>query len=235
MLPVGPTLTKLPSGKPPARGPLEGRYLRLEPVDPARHAARLYAESHADETAKRLWTYMSYGPFESEAAFTAWLAQQAPLTEPQFYVVVDAATGEPRGMASFLNIRPSQGVIEVGHIWYVPSCQKSRLPTEAMYLMFRHAFDELGYRRLEWKCDALNAGSRAAALRLGFRFEGIFRQHMIYKNRNRDTAWFAILDGEWPAIRANMERWLDPSNFDASGRQKTSLGEMNRALAERSS
>jgi RimJ/RimL family protein N-acetyltransferase len=132
-------------------------------------------------------------------------------------------------MVSFLNIRPGQGVIEVGHIWYEPRTQRTRLPVEAMYLMFCHVF-ELGYRRLEWKCDALNAPSRSAAFRFGFRFEGIFRQHIIYKNRNRDTAWYAIMDHEWPALRANFERWLEPANFDAAGRQKSSLGDANRAL-----
>jgi RimJ/RimL family protein N-acetyltransferase len=230
MLPVGPTLTKFPSGKSPVHGSLKGRYVTLALVDPKRHAHRLYEQSHVDETTKQLWTYMPYGPWDSEAEFTAWLESQAPLTEPQFYTVIDAATGDPKGMVSFLNIRPTQGVIEVGHIWYVPAAQRTRLPAEAMYLMFRHVFDELGYRRLEWKCDALNAPSRSAAFRFGFRFEGMFRQHMIYKNRNRDTAWYAIMDHEWPGIRANFERWLEPSNFDAAGRQKSSLGDANRKL-----
>jgi RimJ/RimL family protein N-acetyltransferase len=230
MLPIGPTLTKFPSGKPPIHGSITGRYVSLELVNPAQHGHRLYEQSHVDEAAKQLWIYMSYGPWEDEAGFTSWLESQAALTEPQFYTVLDAATGDPKGMVSFLNIRPGQGVIEAGHIWYVPEAQRTRIPAEAMYLMFRHAFDERGYRRLEWKCDSLNAPSRSAALRFGFRFEGIFRQHMIYKNRNRDTAWYAIMDHEWPAIRTNFERWLDPSNFDPSGRQKSSLGEANRAL-----
>jgi RimJ/RimL family protein N-acetyltransferase len=230
MLPIGPTLTKFPSGKPPIHGSITGRYVSLELVNPAQHGHRLYEQSHVDEAAKQLWTYMSYGPWEDEAGFTSWLESQAALTEPQFYTVLDAATGDPKGMVSFLNIRPGQGVIEAGHIWYVPEAQRTRIPAEAMYLMFRHAFDERGYRRLEWKCDSLNAPSRSAALRFGFRFEGIFRQHMIYKNRNRDTAWYAIMDHEWPAIRTNFERWLEPSNFDPSGRQKSSLGEANRAL-----
>jgi RimJ/RimL family protein N-acetyltransferase len=230
MLPIGPTLKKLPSGKPPIQGALKGRYAALDLVNPALHGHRLYEQSHIDEATKQLWIYMSYGPWEDEAGFTSWLESQAPLTEPQFYTVTDAATGDPKGMVSFLNIRPGQGVIEVGHIWYVPKTQRTRIPAETMYLMFRHAFDELGYRRLEWKCDSLNAPSRSAASRFGFRFEGIFRQHMIYKNRNRDTAWYAIMDHEWPAIRTNFERWLELSNFDAAGRQKTSLGEANRAL-----
>ena len=230
MLPVGPTLMKFPSGKPPVHGSLKGRYVTLELVDPKRHAHRLYEQSHVDEATKQLWTYMPYGPWASEAEFTAWLESQAPLTEPQFYTVIDVATGDPKGMVSFLNIRPTQGVIEVGHIWYVPEAQRTRIPAEAMYLMFRHVFDELGYRRLEWKCDALNAPSRSAAFRFGFRFEGIFRQHIIYKNRNRDTAWYAMMDHEWPAVRANFERWLEPSNFDANGRQKSSLGDANRKL-----
>lgn len=230
MLPVGPTLTKFPSGKPPIHGSLKGRYVALELVDPKRHGHRLYLQSHVDEATKQLWTYMPYGPWDSEAAFMAWLESQAPLTEPQFYTVIDAATGDPKGMLSFLNIRPSQGVIEVGHIWYESKTQRTRLPREAMYLMFRHVFDDLGYRRLEWKCDSLNKPSRAAALHFGFRFEGIFRQHIITKNRNRDTAWYAIMDHEWPAIRENFERWLDPANFDAAHRQKSSLGEANRRL-----
>jgi RimJ/RimL family protein N-acetyltransferase len=229
MLPVGPTLTKFPSGKPPVHGSLAGRYVTLELVVPKKHGHLLYAQSHVDEATKQLWTYMPYGPWASEPEFMDWLEAQAPLTEPQFYAVIDNATGEPKGMVSFLNIRPGQGVIEVGHIWYEPRTQRTRLPVEAMYLMFCHVF-ELGYRRLEWKCDALNAPSRSAAFRFGFRFEGIFRQHIIYKNRNRDTAWYAIMDHEWPALRANFERWLDPSNFDVAGRQKSSLGDANRAL-----
>lgn len=230
MLPVGPSLTKFPSGKPPVHGSLKGRYVALELVDPKKHGHRLYEQSHVDEATKQLWTYMPYGPWDNEAGFLTWLDSQASLTEPQFYTVLDATTGDPKGMVSFLNIRPSQGVIEVGHIWYVPRTQRTHLPVEAMYLMFRHVFDELGYRRLEWKCDALNAPSRSAAFRFGFRFEGIFRQHIIYKNRNRDTAWYAIMDHEWPAIRANFERWLEPSNFDATGKQQSSLGDANRAL-----
>ncbi|HZS85195.1 MAG TPA: GNAT family protein [Stellaceae bacterium] len=217
--PVGAALDWRPVA-PPKRATLPGRYVRLEPVDPARHAADLFALS---APAPRLWTYMGYGPFADAAAFRTWLEGCARSADPLFFAVVDEATGRASGMVSYLRMAPEMGVIEIGHIWFAPVLQRSRQATEAIFLLMRHVFDDLGYRRLEWKCDALNAASRRAAARFGFTFEGVFRQHMVYKGRNRDTAWFAIIDREWPAIRAAFERWLAPENFTADGRQRQGL------------
>ncbi len=209
-----------PAKGPPERAPLEGRSLRLEPIDPARHVADLFAVS-ADDPA--LWTYMPYGPFEDPAQMEAWLEGCARSDDPLFMALVETADGRATGMASFLNIRPAHGVIELGHIWFSQRLRRRRPATEAIFLMLSAAFDDLGYRRVEWKCDAANAASRRAALRFGFVYEGIFRQHLIVKGRNRDTAWFAILDRDWPALRSDFEAWLDPANFDDSGQQRRSL------------
>lgn len=218
-LPVGAPVGWRPVAA-PQRRPLAGRHVRLEPVDPARHTGDLHALSVG---APRLWTYLGYGPFADAAAFRQWFESCVPQQDPLFFAVIDAATGRASGMVSYLRIAPATGVIEIGHIWFAPALQRTRQATEAIFLLMRHAFDDLGYRRLEWKCDSLNAASRRAAARFGFTFEGVFRQHMIVKGRNRDTAWFAILDGEWPAIRAGFERWLDDANFDAAGRQRAPL------------
>ena len=223
MLPVGAPVEPLPSGRAPERRVLEGAYVRLEPVNVAAHAASLYALSHARPEDAVLWTYMAYGPFADQAAFEGWLAERARSDDPLFFAIVDLASGAASGMASYLNIAPAHGCVEIGHIWFAPVLQKTRAASEAIFLMMRHAFDDLGYRRLEWKCDALNAASRRAARRFGFTYEGTFRQHMVVKGRNRDTAWFAMLDREWPAVRAAFERWLAPDNFDAAGRQRTPL------------
>ena len=233
-----PTRDRPPSGAhvdppPPALWPArvvhEGRYARLEPLDARTHAAELYAASHADATARCLWDFMSYGPFDREEEFRAWLRDCSATADPLFFAVRDRRTGRAGGMVSYLNIHPKPGTIEVGHIWFGPSLQNTAAATEALGLLLGHAFDDLGYRRLEWKCNALNAASRRASVRLGFLFEGIFYQHMIVKGRNRDTAWFSILDGEWPRLRANLAAWLAPENFDADGRQRTSLAELNLA------
>jgi RimJ/RimL family protein N-acetyltransferase len=221
--PVGPPVEPLPSGRAPAPEPLQGAYVRLEPIDAARHAASLYALSHARPADPVLWTYLAYGPFADQGAFERWLAERARSDDPLFFAIVEQAIGQASGMTSYLNIVPANGCIEIGHIWFAPPVQKTRGATEAIFLMCRHVFDDLGYRRLEWKCDALNAGSRRAAERFGFTYEGTFRQHMVVKGRNRDTAWFAMLDREWPATRGAFERWLAPDNFDASGRQRNSL------------
>jgi RimJ/RimL family protein N-acetyltransferase len=218
-LPVGVRVAWQPVAA-PRREPLVGRTVRLEPVDPARHAGDLHALSAGTP---RLWTYLGYGPFADAVAFQQWLETCAPQQDPLFFAVVDAATGHASGMVSYLRIAPATGVIEIGDIWFAPALQKTRQATEAIFLLMRHAFDDLGYRRLEWKCDSLNAASRRAAARFGFTFEGVFRQHMIVKGRNRDTAWFAILDGEWSAIRAGFERWLDDANFDEAGLQRSPL------------
>ena len=215
---IGPALAWQPVPPPPKRE-VEGRYVRLEPVDPARHADDLFALSQGSN---EIWTYLGYGPFADLPGFRGWLSERARQTDPLFFAIVDKATGRASGMASYLRITPADGVIETGHIWFVPAIQRTRQASEAIFLLMREAF-ALGYRRLEWKCNALNAGSRRAALRFGFTFEGIFRQHMIVKGRNRDTAWFAMMDHEWPAIRAGFERWLAPENFDESGRQHAPL------------
>lgn len=213
----------LPSGRIPARAPLDGASARLEPIDPALHAPELFA---AATGADELWRFMGYGPWTDLAPFRAWLADGAAAHDPIFYAIRERSSGKAQGMASYLNIVPKAGSIEIGHIWFAPALQKTRAATEALYLLMRHAMDDLRYRRLEWKCNALNDASRRAARRLGFRFEGIFHQHMIVKGRNRDTAWYAIMDHEWPAVRAALDSWLAPANFDEQGRQRRSLTDL---------
>ena len=206
----------------PERITLPGAHVNIVPLDPAAHAPALYRGSHAAGH-ESLWRYLFVGPFAAEPDFRAYLDQRAAVDDPLFFTIVDAATAEPKGYASLMRIEPAHRVIEVGNILYLPSLQRTAGATEAMYLMARYVFDTLKYRRYEWKCDSLNEPSRRAALRLGFTFEGIFRQHMIVKGRNRDTAWYSMLDTEWPARRAAFERWLDPANFTAGGLQKTTL------------
>jgi RimJ/RimL family protein N-acetyltransferase len=203
-----------------------GAYVRLEPVDVAAHGASLYRLSHARPECAALWTYLFYGPFPDQDAFERWLDGCARSSDPLFFAVIEERSGQASGMTSYLNIVPGHGSIEIGHIWFVPPLQKTRGATEAIYLMCRHVFDDLGYRRLEWKCDALNEASRRAALRFGFTYEGTFRQHMVVKGRNRDTTWYSMLDREWPAIRTTFDRWLSPDNFDEAGRQRTSLSDL---------
>jgi len=220
--PVGdPVPDWTPRPRPP-RTTMLGRTCRLEPLDAARHAAALHDANLLDADG-RGWTYLPYGPFASLADYRDWVTATASVDDPVFYAIVDATSAEPVGVASYLRIEPALGSIEVGHLRFSPRLQRTVAATEAMYLMMARAFDELGYRRYEWKCDALNAPSRAAAERLGFTFEGIFRQAVVVKGRNRDTAWFSILDREWPALRAAFEAWLAPANFDATGRQRTPL------------
>ena len=214
----------------PERHRLEGETVRLEPVDAARHAGDLFT---ASEGAPALWDYLAYGPFASQTEFTDWLKERAISRDPLFYAVVDRDSGTARGMASLMRIKPEHGVIEIGHIWFAPALQRTRQATEAIYLLARHAFDDLGYRRLEWKCDSLNGPSRRAAERFGFVYEGIFRQHMVTKGRNRDTAWYSMTDGEWPSRRAAFERWLAPGNFDDEGRQRRTLGEYRAGSTDR--
>jgi RimJ/RimL family protein N-acetyltransferase len=212
----------------PRKVVLEGQVVRLEPVDPDRHAHALFS---AQVGAPELWDYLPYGPFGSEAEFTEWLRERAATDDPLFYAILDRSSMQARGMASYLRAVPGDGVIEIGHIWFAPELQRTSQATEAMYLMARHVFDDLGYRRFEWKCNELNEPSRRAAARLGFTYEGTFRQHMVVKDRNRDTAWFSMLDGEWPIVRAAFEAWLEPDNFDSKARQKRSLAAIREELA----
>jgi RimJ/RimL family protein N-acetyltransferase len=202
---------------------MTGESVTLRPLDPTTDAEALYAVSHGDAATEALWTYMPYGPFAEAGEMRAWLDDCAASNDPVFRAVLDVH-GRPCGMVSYLNIVPDHRRLELGHIWYGPAVQRTRINTEAIYLMLRESFDQLGCRRVEWKCDALNARSRAAALRLGLRFEGIFRHHMIVKGRNRDTAWFALVDTDWPAVKANMERWL------CGGANGLSLTELNAPL-----
>jgi RimJ/RimL family protein N-acetyltransferase len=199
-----------------------GRFARVEPLDPAAHAAALHA-ANARDVDNGMWAYLPQEPFASESAYRAWADAAAGSADPLFFAIVDLHSGEARGVASYLRLDPENGVIEVGHIAYSPALQRTTAATEAMYLMMRRVFDELGYRRYEWKCNALNAGSRAAAERLGFTYEGTFRQAKVVKGRNRDTAWFSVIDREWPRVKAGFEAWLAPSNFDADGRQRSPL------------
>ena len=197
--------------------PMTGRYVTLEPLR-AEHAEALWECSRDSDD---VWTYLAYGPWPSVAEYSGWIARNSAAGDPQFYAVL--VGGEPRGVLSILRIDPANGVAEIGHIWYAPSIQRTPATTEATYLVARRVLDECGYRRFEWKCNALNAPSRRAAERFGFTYEGTFRQHMVVKGRNRDTAWFAMTDREWPAVRVAFERWLDPANFDADGRQHEPL------------
>lgn len=201
--------------------PVDGRFCRMEPLSMA-HADDLHAAYGADG-GDADWDYLPYGPFDDQASFEAFLVETCLGSDPLFYAIRDLASGRVVGMASYLRIDPPQGVIEVGHIHFSPLLQRRPAATETMFLMMRQAFDGWGYRRYEWKCNNLNQGSKQAALRLGFSFEGVFRQAAVIKGRNRDTAWFSILDNEWPVIHAAFERWLDPANFDASGQQRASL------------
>lgn len=212
----------------PSREPMQGRFCRLEALDADRHAAALH-EAYALDRDGRNWTYLPYGPFADTAAYRRFVESVQGKDDPLFHAIVDLATGRPLGVASYLRIDPAMGTIEVGHLSYSPALQRTPHATEAMYLMMRRAFDELGYRRYEWKCDRLNAPSVAAAKRLGFQLEGVFRQAIVTKGRNRDTAWLSIVDGEWPALRAAFEAWLDPANFDAAGRQRRRLEELRHA------
>lgn len=223
----GSTLHWKPARR-PARAPLEGALVRLEPVDPARHLAQLFAA--ASDPA--IWRYLPTGPYPDEAPFAALLDSYAASDDPLFFTIVDLRDERPAGIASYLRITPEHGVIEIGHIWFGQRLQRTRQATEAIFLLARHVFDDLGYRRLEWKCNARNEASRRAADRFGFSFEGIFRQHMVIKDENRDSAWYSMLDGEWPGIRAGFERWLAPANFDPEGRQQQRLSQFRTETPE---
>lgn len=225
-LPLGPEIQLL-SAERPQRVRLDGRYIRLEPLDSQTHGPALW-EAAGGARHTDLWTYLSDGPYFDRASFDASLNEKATSIDPFYFAIIDLRSQVATGYASYLRIEPRHRCIEVGSLLFGPALRQTVGATEAMFLMARHAFEDLSYRRYEWKCNALHAGSRRAALRLGFTFEGIFRQHMIVKGRNRDTAWFSMLDSEWPARKAALEHWLDPANFDGEGRQKKSLAECIR-------
>ena len=203
---------------------LRGTRVRLVPVT-AEHAEELFAAGH-DGGDPTLWHFLAYGPFASVEEMRLWLAACEQSEDPRFYAILDRATDRAVGMASYLRFSPEHRVVEIGHIWFGAALQRTAAATEVIYLLARHAFEDLHVRRLEWKCDADNARSRRAAERFGFTYEGVFRQHMLVKDRNRDTAWYSLLDSEWPAARAAFEAWLDEANFDADGRQRRSLAEL---------
>lgn len=206
----------------PTDAPMIGTQIRLERLDADHHAADLHRAFSGHDS---LWDYMPYGPFTSAAAYHRWAKDMAAQSDPHFFVLRNLATGQCGGLASYLRITPNAGSIEVGHICISPELQKSRLATEAMFLMMQWAFDA-GYRRYEWKCNAANMASRRAAQRLGFSYEGVFRQAAVVKGRNRDTAWFSVIDSEWPALREAFLAWLAPSNFDATGKQRERLSDL---------
>jgi RimJ/RimL family protein N-acetyltransferase len=217
-----------PSGRAPESSPLKGALVVLEPFDPDRHCEELYSAPHGDEEAKRVWSYLPDGPFEDAAAFAIWAMRMVADPDRRVYAIRDKHAGRCGGMASYLDIQPSHGCMEMGYIWFAPFFQRTAQATEALFVMLRYAFDSLRYRRMQWRCNALNEKSRAAAERLGFTFEGVFHQHMVVKGCNRDTAWYSIVDHEWPRIRTNFESWLSPSNFDAHGGQILSLSRLNQ-------
>jgi len=222
---LGATVDAGPA-KVPQPATLAGRFVTLVALDPAAHGKALYENSHGEQQ-EELWRYLFDGPYPDRSSFDARLRQMASTKDPLFLAILDQPSQQPVGYASYMRIEPAHRCIEVGSILFTPLLQRTPGATEAMFLMARHVFEDLGYRRYEWKCNALNEPSRRAALRLGFTFEGIFRQHMIIKGRNRDTAWYAMLDSEWPSRKANLERWLAPENFDAEGRQRESLARIN--------
>lgn len=210
----------------------EGRLCRLEPLRADAHAVTLHDE-HIVEKEGRNWTYLSYGPFDSASEYRAWVEGRELIDDPIFYAILLLPDSRPVGVASYLRIDAKMGVIEVGHLSYSPALQRTSASPEALYLMMRHAFEDLGYRRYEWKCDTHNHPSRNAALRLGFRFEGIFAQAVVMKGRNRDSAWYSITDREWPEVRSALKRWLDPNNFDADGQQRVRLESFLEAREKR--
>ncbi len=223
-------LTALPSSVHPGRCDLVGRNVQLVALNPQAHGDMLKAAIQDSLTVESSWRYMPLTPSGQGAETVSWLKQCAATAEPSFFTLLTPDGSEAGGMASYLNIVPANGTVELGHIWFRPSWRGSIRTTEAIYLMMVHAFDRLGYRRVEWKCDAMNKPSRAAALRFGFRFEGVFLNHFIIRGRNRDTAWYSITNEEWPAVKAAFERWLDPSNFDAQGQQNQALSQLTRVL-----
>lgn len=232
--PVGEALPEWTSRPAPARVELDGIHCRLEPLDPARHAADLYA-AYASAPDDRNWTYLPVGPFADAADYRAWAETAAASADPLHFAVMDHRTGKAVGTLALMRHDPANGVIEVGFVVFSPLLQRTPVSTEAQSLLMAYAFDKLGYRRYEWKCDALNAPSQRAAARLGFTAEGVFRQAVVYRHRNRDTAWYSIIDHEWPLIREAFQAWLAPANFDETGGQRHSLIELREALVNTTS
>ncbi len=223
------TGTPVPNWHPPKapdHQPIEGKLIRLEALDADHHAADLHEVFAGHDT---LWDYMPYGPFSSASAYHRWVKEQQSGTDPMFYALCDPTSGHPLGVASYLRIAPGAGSIEMGHICLSPALQHTPAATEAFFLMMDTAF-RAGYRRFEWKCDALNIPSRRAAQRLGFSFEGVFRNHMVLKGHNRDTSWFSVIDSEWPALHEAFSAWFSPRNFDESGHQKERLSDLTQLV-----
>ena len=216
---IGPALPNWTVRPHPPRTSIPGRFCRVEPLAPA-HAEDLFARLASRRDGR--WTYLPYGPFDTRDSFQQWVVDQSQKEDPLFHAIVDPA-GTAVGVAAYMRIDRANGVIEIGHLNFSPQLQRTPAATEAMYLMLRRAFDELGYRRYEWKCDSFNEPSRRAAARFGFTYEGLFRQAVVYRQRNRDTTWFSIIDTEWPARRGAFEAWLAPANFDAAGTQRRPL------------
>jgi RimJ/RimL family protein N-acetyltransferase len=227
--PIGEPVDARPARR-PERVTLSGRAVTLVPLSAEAHADALFEQANGGDK-DRVWTYLFDGPYTDRAVFRANIEAKAKSEDPLFFAILDKASGKAVGYQTFLRIEPQHRVIEVGNILYAPAMQRTIGASEAQYLFARYVFDTLGYRRYEWKCNNLNAPSKRAAERFGFTFEGVFRQHMIVKGRNRDTAWFSMLDTEWPARRAAFERWLAPDNFDAAGRQRISLSTLQRPEA----
>jgi RimJ/RimL family protein N-acetyltransferase len=226
--PLGPLLADWKAPPWPTSETVSGHYCSLEKLDPDRHIEALFAANQLDALGSN-WTYLPYGPFESLSDYRTWIEKDCLGSDPLFFAIIGSNTNSAVGIASYLDIKPTSGSIEVGHLNFSPALQQTRAATEAMFLMMAHAF-ELGYRRYQWKCNALNAPSRAAAQRLGLSFEGVFRQATVSKGRNRDSAWYAAIDSEWPALRAAFQTWLDPTNFDNAGKQRTSLSELTAPI-----
>jgi RimJ/RimL family protein N-acetyltransferase len=229
--PLGEAVDWSPAQR-PVREPLRGAHVLVRPVAPETDAEPLFAASHPADGDRSIWTYLPDGPYERPEQLQSTLSWAVSAGDRLYFALVPLPGDRPLGLAAYLRITPELGVIEIGHIWFGAELQRTVAATEAIYLLARHAFEDLGHRRLEWKCNALNAASRSAAERFGFRFEGIFRKHQIVKGRNRDTAWFSITDDEWPAIRAAFEAWLAPENFDADGAQRRSLRKLRSARDE---
>ncbi|WP_264212483.1 GNAT family N-acetyltransferase [Leisingera thetidis] len=228
--PIGAPLPDWQGARLPGRTGMAGRYCRVEPLDAARHGADLFA-AFSQDSSGAIWTYIPWGPFSTEQELRAWIQGAGGADAQPYFAIVNGVSGRAEGVASYMRIKPEHGVIEVGGITYAPALQRTPAATEAMFLMMARVFNDLGYRRYEWKCDALNAPSRRAAERLGFTYEGLFRQAIVCKGRNRDTAWYSVLDGEWPRLEAAFQTWLDPANFDADGQQRQSLRQLRAAQA----